>query len=74
MAIRKRFEYALYKGDKLLSIGTTKEIAEELGLKEGTIKHYQTPSYKRNANKRTPNKAGITVLIKLDDEDCEDII
>lgn len=54
-------EYALYKGDDLLSIGTIKEIAHHLKIKEKTVKFYKTNSYK----KRTSEEKGRR-LIKLE--------
>lgn len=62
---RKAKEYALYKGDSILSIGTKKEIAEELQLKCETISFYSSPTYK-NRGKGKNRK----ILIKLDE--CED--
>ena len=47
-------EYALYKGDKLLAIGTKKEIANQLGVKISTIGYYSRPSYA----KRTSDEKG----------------
>ena len=47
-------EYALYKGDKLLAMGTKKEIAKQLGVKPSTIKFYTHPSYA----KRTSEEKG----------------
>ncbi|HEM3577530.1 TPA: hypothetical protein ACGPBB_001560 [Streptococcus suis] len=38
-------EYALYKGDKLLAIGTAKELAEKFGVKVSTIHFYKSPAY-----------------------------
>lgn len=34
-------EYALYKGDDLLAMGTVEEIAKQTGTKVGTIKYYR---------------------------------
>lgn len=53
-------EYALYKGDDLLKIGTLDELAEFRKVKRETIFFYATPSYR----KRTSEK-GLRV-IKLD--------
>lgn len=36
-------EYALYKGDELLAMGTKREIAEQLGVSASTIGYYGTP-------------------------------
>lgn len=38
-------EYALYKGDMLLAIGTAKELAKEFGVKVATIHFYKSPTY-----------------------------
>jgi len=48
--------YALYKGDKYITDGTRKEIAEYLGIKEKTVMFYGTPTYQKrckgNNNKK----------------------
>jgi len=44
-------EYALYKGEKCLAIGTIKEIAEKMNVKFRTIYFYTTPVYKRRCKK-----------------------
>lgn len=36
-------EYALYKGEELLAMGTKREIAEQLGVSINSISHYGTP-------------------------------
>ncbi|WP_294167011.1 hypothetical protein [uncultured Clostridium sp.] len=61
-------EYALYKGENLLSIGTIEEIAEEVGSKVENVKYYATNAYKRKIAKR---KNGINhrVLVELESED-----
>lgn len=53
-------EYALYKGEELLKIGTLDELAEFRKVKRETIFFYATPTYR----KRTTEK-GLRV-IKLD--------
>lgn len=40
-------EYALYKGEECLAIGTIKELAKQLNVKIRTIQFYTTPTYKR---------------------------
>lgn len=37
--------YALYKGDDFLAVGTIKEIAEQMGVKESTVMCYKTPGH-----------------------------
>lgn len=44
-------EYALYKGEECLAIGTLKEIAEKMKVKVKTIYFYTTPTYKRRCRK-----------------------
>ena len=44
LTIRSK-EYALYKGDKLIISGTTREIAEFTGLNMRSISHYGMPAY-----------------------------
>lgn len=56
-------EYAVYKEDELLAVGTVRELAKSLGVKERTIRCYGTPSHiARHEGKGR-------VLIKLDDEE-----
>lgn len=43
-------EYALYKGDKLLAMGTKREIAEQLGVSASTVGYYGTPVYARRTS------------------------
>lgn len=45
-------EYALYKGDELLHIGTLHELAEYHGVKESTIRYYATTAYHERIAKR----------------------
>lgn len=47
-------EYALYKGEELLSIGTLQELSKQFGIKIKSLLFYQTPAYK----KRTSEKKG----------------
>lgn len=44
-------EYALYKGEECLAIGTLSEIAKQMNVKEKTIYFYTTPAYKRRCVK-----------------------
>ena len=37
-----RTEYAVYKGDKFLTIGTLKEIADYLGITYGSLKSFKS--------------------------------
>ncbi len=44
--------YALYKGEKMLSMGTIFQIAQELNTNISTIRYYGTNTYKRRLAKR----------------------
>lgn len=59
---KHRFTYSLYKDDKEIAFGTTKEIAKQLGVSVRTIKFYQTPAY----IKRCKGSKNRRVLIKVD--------
>lgn len=61
-------EYALYKGENLLSIGTIEEIAQEVGSKAKNIKYYTTNAYKRKISKRK-NGCNHRILVELESED-----
>ena len=56
-------EYALYKGDELIEIGTIAKLARLLGVKRETIKFYGTNAYKRKLEQRKTKNA--RMLIKL---------
>lgn len=59
-------EYALYKGEDLLAIGTIKEIADKMKVGIRTIYFYQTPTYK---NRGKDNRR---VLVKLEGEEDDE--
>ena len=58
-------EYALYKGEEILSIGTIKEIATELNVLPETVKYYETNAYKNKLSKRKKSK-NTRILVCLD--------
>lgn len=62
--IRRKCEYALYKGEELLGIGTAEELAEQLGVAPKTIHFYASPAY----HKRTTERARRLVLLGIADE------
>ncbi len=59
-------EYALYKGDELLIIGTIAEIASRFKVKPATIKFYGSPAYQRRTGKK---EYGRRALVRLDDDE-----
>ena len=60
-------EYALYKGEEILSIGTIKEIADKLGVLQSTINYYKTDAYINKISKRKKSK-NARILIYLEDD------
>ena len=64
-----RKEYALYRGEECLAIGTIREIAKQQGVHPSTIRFYKSPAYlRRRANSKTGN---YKVLICLEEDDDE---
>lgn len=60
-------EYAMYKGEDLLHIGTLDEIAKERGVLERTIYFYTTNAYQNKLSKRKNARNYITVT-KLEED------
>lgn len=58
-------EYALYKGEEILAIGTIPYIARIMGVQRETIKFYKTQAYQNRLEKR--NAKNPRILISLDD-------
>lgn len=57
-------EYALYKGEKFITCGTIKEISDELGISEQTVKFYGTNVSK----KRYPNGRVLVEIGEMEHE------
>lgn len=45
--MKRNSQYALYKGEKLVEIGTKKELAELLKVRVETITFYTTPTHRK---------------------------
>jgi hypothetical protein len=61
-------EYAVYKGEIILVIGTDKECAAQLGVKPETVRFYASSKYLSRLEKRK-NPKNYVIAVKLDDED-----
>ena len=61
-------EYALYKGEEIIAIGTISEIAEELGVQEQTVAYYKTQAYQNRLRRRNAIDGNVRVLIPLDED------
>lgn len=49
--MKRNREYALYKGENCLAIGTIEEIAKKMNVKYKTIYFYTMPTYKKRCKK-----------------------
>lgn len=69
--MKRRKEYALYKGDKFLDIGTRQELAEKFNVSIDTITFWATPAnLKRLASRNVKeNNAMIAVKLGFETED-----
>lgn len=54
----KKNEYALYKGDELLDMGTLEYLSKKFNVKKKSLLFYQSPSYKR----RTSDQRGRRII------------
>lgn len=64
-------EYALYKGDQFIMIGTLQNIADELNVTRRGLYYYLSPFYaKKLANMKSTSKA-IVIVDAEDDYDLE---
>lgn len=57
----KPTEYALYKGDQFIMIGTAEELAKAENVKPKTISFWNSPAYKRRIKDYT--KAKLTIKL-----------
>ena len=64
-------EYALYKGDNFLDIGTIKELSKRYNISVKTLRWYSTPCYKNKIKNKKNIKSYVVVRIE-DEEDEED--
>lgn len=56
--------YAIYKGDTFLFVGSKKECANYLEVKEDTISYYMTPAYKKRCKDEYINRI---LVIKVEE-------
>ena len=55
MSWHKQWQYAMYKGDECLAVGTAEEICKQMNISIKTFHFYRTRSYKKvakNSQKR----------------------
>lgn len=59
-------EYALYKGDKFIDIGTKEYLTKLLNVKKETIEFYASPT------KLKRNRDNGYVVVRIDDDEREE--
>jgi hypothetical protein len=64
--MKKLVEYALYKGDKFINIGTKEYLAKLLNVRKETIEFYASPT------KLKRNKDNGYVVVRIDDDEREE--
>ena len=57
---KKVKDYAIYKGDRFIDLGSVRYLAKKMNVKEETIKFYSTPTYQ----KRTGGRGYVVIRIK----------
>ena len=60
-------EYAAYKGEDLIAIGTVEEIAEELGKKIENIRWHTYPTAARRIEEK--NLKNVFRMVRLEDDE-----
>ncbi|MGL4774513.1 MAG: hypothetical protein ACRC2K_13210 [Clostridium sp.] len=58
-------EYAFYRGDEFVDIGTYKELSKKLGIKIETLQFYATSTYRKRMEKR--GAINYRIMVPLDD-------
>ena len=56
-------EYAIYKGDEFVAIGTIKELVKKTGYAESTLRYCTNPASRRR------NKGNRLIVIQVEDDE-----
>ena len=68
---KKKWVYAMYKGEECLAIGTSDEICEKMGIKKSWFHFMRTKTYaKRAKDLNWKNYRTIVRIDKDDEEEC----
>ena len=62
-------EYALYKGENLISMGTVSAIALETGKSRNMVRFLTYPAYKKRVAARKRHNDGALEMVELDDKE-----
>lgn len=61
-------EYAVYKGEELICIGTRRELAKKFNVTVDTVQFWSTPANKRRLASRRGGKSQGKLAIKIEDD------
>ncbi|MBS4538197.1 hypothetical protein GOQ27_06965 [Clostridium sp. D2Q-11] len=62
-------EYALYKGEDLLAMGTIPELAKRMGVQKDSMAYYRTKAYQNRLKRRNAMNGNVRMLVELDEEE-----
>ena len=67
---KKQWDYAVYKGEDCIAIGTKEEVAKILGVKPKTIDFYRTKTYRKQCEERNNTwKDGFIEVIRIEEDE-----
>ena len=61
-------EYALYKGENIISIGTVSAIALETGKSRNMVRFLTYPAYKRRVAARKRHNKGALEMVEIEND------
>lgn len=67
--MRKNSEYALYKGDKFIDLGTKEYLANLLGVQEKTILFYASPTSIKRRQTKIKKESDRYIVIKIEENE-----
>lgn len=67
--MRKNSEYALYKGDKFIDLGTKEYLAKLLGVQEKTILFYASPTSTKRRQTKIKKESDRYIVIKIEENE-----
>lgn len=65
----QKAEYAIYRDDEFLGVGTAKYLSQTLGIKEDTVRFLASPTNIKRLEKRSHSR-GALVAVKLGVANC----
>ena len=65
----KLTEYALYKGDEFVDIGTIRQLSKSLGIKENTLRYLASNKHYERVASRKASEYGSLIAFKLDESE-----